>query len=122
MEHEDASPIEVGKLRAALEDIGAAAVFRELVEVFLHDTPERLSALRAAATAGDARAVRFAAHTLKGTCGYLGADGLVRICRDLEAVAVAGAVAGDLPLLAALEAEFQRVRAALARELDEGPR
>lgn len=121
MERDEPSPIDVGKLRASLEDVGVPAVFRELVAVFLHDTPDRLAALRAAATAGDARAVRFAAHTLKGTCGYLGAEGLVRICRELEAVASAGAVAPDLPLLAELDAEFRRVRAALEHELGEAP-
>ncbi|MBI4012985.1 MAG: Hpt domain-containing protein [Candidatus Rokubacteria bacterium] len=121
MENPAESPVDLAKLRATLTDLGAPAVFRELLTVFLHDTPERLAALRHAAAAGDARAVRFAAHTLKGTCGYLGAHGLVRICREIEARSSAGPVAPDLPLLAELEAEFRRVRAALERELGETP-
>lgn len=121
MENPAESPVDLAKLRATLTDLGAPAVFREMLTVFLHDTPERLAALRHAVTVGDARAVRFAAHTLKGTCGYLGAEGLVRICRELEALASAGPVAPDLPLLAELEAEFRRVRAALERELGETP-
>ena len=61
-------------------------------------------------------------HTLKGTCGYLGAGGLARICRELERLTTTGPVTAGLPLLDELEAEFGRVRAALERELGEGAR
>ncbi|HLE44287.1 MAG TPA: Hpt domain-containing protein [Methylomirabilota bacterium] len=121
MENPAESPVDLAKLRETFTDLGAPAVFRELITVFLRDTPERLAALRRAAAAGNARAVRFAAHTLKGTCGYLGAQGLVRICGELEALSGAGPVAPDLPLLAELEAEFRRVQAALEHELGEMP-
>lgn len=112
-----ASPVDLEKLRATFTDIGAPAVFRELIDVFLRDTPDRLAVLRAAAATGDARRVRSAAHTVKGSCGYLGAQRLVRLCAELEAMAAAGPVAADHPLLAEVETEFGRVRATLEREL-----
>ncbi len=122
MENQPSEPIDVRRLRASLADIGVPSVFRELIAVFLHETPERLAALRHAAAAGDGRAVKFVAHTLKGTCGYLGAGGLARICQELERLTAAGPVTPGLPLLDELEAEFGRVRAALERELGEGAR
>lgn len=111
-------PIDVRRLRQALVDLGAGAVFRELIGVFLHDTPERLAALRRAASAGDARGVKSVAHTIKGTCGYLGATGLVALCKEVELLSQSGAVAAAEPVLEQLEAEFQRVQAALERELE----
>jgi len=115
-------PIDVRRLRESLTEIGVPAVFRELVGVFLHETPERIVTLRRAAAAGDRRTVKFVAHTLKGTCGYLGARGLARICQELEGVSAGGAMTGGQPLLDELEAEFGRVRAALQHELGESAR
>ncbi len=112
-------PIDVRRLRESLTDLGNPAVFRELLLVFLHDTPGRLAALRRAALAGDPAGVRLAAHTLKGTCGYVGARGLVRRCVEVEAACQAGGVAGATGLLDGLEQEFERVRAALEDELRE---
>jgi HPt (histidine-containing phosphotransfer) domain-containing protein len=111
-------PIDVRRLRQALVDLGAGAVFRELIGVFLHETPERLTALRRAASAGDARGVKSVAHTIKGSCGYLGATGLVALCRELELLSQSGAVAAAGPVLEQIDAEFQRVQAALERELE----
>ena len=115
-------PIDVRRLRESLAEIGVPAVFKELVGVFLQETPERIVTLRRAAAAGDRRTVKFVAHTLKGTCGYLGARGLARICQELEGVSAGGAMTGGLPLLDELEAEFGRVRAALQHELGESAR
>jgi HPt (histidine-containing phosphotransfer) domain-containing protein len=112
-------PIDVSRLRESLTDLGNLGVFRELLTVFLHDTPERVAALRRAAGAGDARAMRHVAHTLKGTCGYIGAHRLVGICRELEASAQGGDLTGTLGLVAQLEAEYRRVHAALEQELRE---
>jgi HPt (histidine-containing phosphotransfer) domain-containing protein len=115
----DASrPIDVRRFRQALVDLGAGTVFRELIGVFLHDTPERLAALRLAASAGNARSVKSVAHTIKGACSYLGATGLVALCKEVELLSQSGAVAAAEPVLEQLEAEFQRVQAALERELE----
>jgi HPt (histidine-containing phosphotransfer) domain-containing protein len=119
MDQPDEPPIDVRRLRESLADLGNPAVFRELLTVFLHDTPERVATLRRAAGTGDARAMRHVAHTLKGTCGYIGAHRLVRICRELEASAQSGDLTAALGLAAQLEAEYRRVHAALEQELKE---
>jgi HPt (histidine-containing phosphotransfer) domain-containing protein len=121
MDPDPSRPIDVRRLRQALVDLGAGAVFRELIGVFLHETPERLAALRRAASQGDARGVKSAAHTIKGSCGYLGATGLVALCKDVERLSQSGAVAAVEPVLEQLEAEFQRVQAALEGELESQP-
>jgi HPt (histidine-containing phosphotransfer) domain-containing protein len=120
MEQPPSNPIEVKRLRDSLAEAGVPAVFRELVTVFLNETPERLATLRRAVVAGDRRTMKFVAHTLKGTSGYLGARGLSQICLELEGVSATAAPGAGLPLLDALDAEFVRVRAALERELAEG--
>jgi two-component system, sensor histidine kinase and response regulator len=112
-----AHPVDVRRLRAALTDLGAGAVFRELLGVFLKETPERLATLRQAVTAKDAQRVRFVAHTMKGSCGYLGANGLLALCRELEGLGRSGVLAEAAPLLARIEAEFKVVQGALEEEL-----
>jgi HPt (histidine-containing phosphotransfer) domain-containing protein len=42
------------------------ALLREMVQLFLDDAPQQMAALRAAASARDAPAVRSLAHALKG--------------------------------------------------------
>jgi HPt (histidine-containing phosphotransfer) domain-containing protein len=119
MEPQEEPPIDVSRLRASLVDIGNLTVFRELLTVFLQDTPERVATLGRAAATGDARGMRNVAHTLKGTCGYIGAHRLVRICRELEAKAQGGDLAAARELVTQLEAEYRRVHAALEQELKE---
>jgi HPt (histidine-containing phosphotransfer) domain-containing protein len=117
MEQPPKDPIDVRRLRDSLTEAGVPALFRELVSVFLHETPERLAMLRRAVVAEDRRTMKLVAHTLKGTSGYLGARGLSEICLELEGVGTTASPGAGLPLLDALDAEFVRVRAALEREL-----
>jgi HPt (histidine-containing phosphotransfer) domain-containing protein len=119
VEPRDEPPIDVSRLRASLVDLGNLSVFRELLTVFLQDTPERVATLQRAAAKGDARGMRHVAHTLKGTCGYIGAHRLVRICRELEARTQDGDLTAAQELVAQLEAEYRRVHAALEQELTE---
>ena len=46
----------------------------------------RLEALRAAVAAGDAEAVAFNAHTIKGSAANLGALQVVEICKQIESL------------------------------------
>jgi HPt (histidine-containing phosphotransfer) domain-containing protein len=96
--------ISAGLLAAAGGDAGLA---RELAEVFLAEVPVQLSALAAAAGAGDPERVRRAAHTLKGSAGALGLTELARQAQAIELQAPA-ATRGAAGLGAAVE----RLRAA----------
>jgi CheY-like chemotaxis protein len=100
-----------------LQEAGGPDIFEELIGLYLQDTPTRLVALREAVEAGRADTLKTIAHTLKGSSGSMGAQGMSAICAELEDVDASG----DLPkvpgLLERLEEEFGRVRAALETEL-----
>ena len=73
----------IGALRA-LEADGAPGLFNEIVELFLTDTPPRMKGLEAASDAGDMPGVEAAAHSLKSSCGNLGATALVDLFKKIE--------------------------------------
>ncbi|HEY1359168.1 MAG TPA: Hpt domain-containing protein [Thermoleophilaceae bacterium] len=57
---------------------------RELVEVFLRDSPARLAEMRAAVRDGDAPRLCREAHALGGNSAILGATALAELCELLE--------------------------------------
>ena len=62
---------------------------------------------------GDVDGLRRAAHTLKSNAATFGATALEELCRELEAIGEAGAVAGATEVLARADAEHERVRSDL---------
>ena len=58
----------------------------EVVKIYLEHTPILLGKLNAAMAAQDANAVRSLAHSLKSSSAHLGANALVGLARDLEAL------------------------------------
>jgi signal transduction histidine kinase/CheY-like chemotaxis protein/HPt (histidine-containing phosphotransfer) domain-containing protein len=106
---------------AALERLrvtvgGDAAVLKELIDSFLEDAPRLLADLRRSLDAGDAAGVRLAAHSLKSNGAEFGAQAFSDTCKQLETLAKADRLddLGELPAQA--EAEYERVKAALAAE------
>ncbi len=88
----------------------------ELSKLFQSDTLPRLANLRVAVQGGDAGAVERIAHSLKGSSANMGARQMARICEELQEAGASGELAEALELLDGLEAEFARVRRALATE------
>jgi HPt (histidine-containing phosphotransfer) domain-containing protein len=108
-------------LEELLETVGDDREFlAELIETYLGDSPGLFEELRAGLTTGDAVAVRRAAHTLKSTSASFGATRLAGICREMETSAGAADLADLPPRLAAAEAEFEAVAAALRVVADQG--
>ena len=68
-------------------DDEALTMTREVIALFLQDTPLRLQAIAAAVAAGDAGALSTAAHALKGAAGNVGANALHVHAGELEALA-----------------------------------
>jgi HPt (histidine-containing phosphotransfer) domain-containing protein len=67
----------------------------------------------------DLTAVGAVAHKLKGSCGNIGAEGLVALCQQLEAAGKANRVR-ELPgLLRQVQREFEDVNQAL-HQIKEG--
>ena len=50
---------------------------REIITIFLEDTPQRMDEMQAALAASDAPAYSRAAHSIKGSAANLGADMIV---------------------------------------------
>jgi HPt (histidine-containing phosphotransfer) domain-containing protein len=88
----------------------------ELIDVFLSDATLRLRELRQAMEADDAGVLERSAHNLAGCASNLGATRFVRLCQQLETRAQTGTTNGAANLLDDIEAEFERLRAALERE------
>ena len=98
-----------------LQAAAGAAFVAELVGTFLEEAPLMLAELRSAQMAGAADAFRRAAHSLKSNSQTFGATKLGTLARALEL----GGLIADAGPLDALEAEYQRVAAALT-ELTRG--
>ncbi len=100
-----------------LQEEGEPDILGELIELFLTDVPPQLIALREAAQSGDARSVERIAHTLKGSCGNMGAVRMGAICAELEEMGRSGNLTTASGLVSRLEEELGRVRAAFEEEL-----
>lgn len=102
---------------ASLKEDRTSAFLKEVISVYLESSGRQLAEIRRAAAAADAQALMRAAHGLKSPSGYLGAKGLMELCREVEGLARAGDLAGAEGLLASLEAEYERVRLFLKERL-----
>jgi HPt (histidine-containing phosphotransfer) domain-containing protein len=101
---------------AALCDLldGDEEALAELAQAMLDEAPHRLAELH-----GDAPGAARAAHTLKSNALTFGAVELAGRCRALEAAARRDEADGEL--VAGIEEEWPRVRAAIAALAGGGP-
>ena len=103
-------------LQQLREEIGNA--FVKMVAVFLEDAPGQLAAIAQAIAVADAVALTELAHGLKGAGRNLGANQLAAIAKQLEDLGRRGSTQGAEPLSLALSDEYERVKSALAKEID----
>ena len=87
---------------------------QKVVAAYVGDAPARLAQLQAAAAAGDADALRRAAHALKSSSANVGAEQLSALCREIESLGRSGSVEAAKTLLTGVESQLPRVLAALA--------
>lgn len=88
---------------------------REIIGIYLEDTPLRLAELDQSLAAADTPTFTRAAHSIKGSSANVGAMAVRAVAETLEhqsAKQGLGEVAG---LLASLKGEFERVKAELAK-------
>jgi HPt (histidine-containing phosphotransfer) domain-containing protein len=107
------SPIDSGIFQALRETTGAEFA-NDLVDTFLSEAPSMLTDLRESLARQDADRFRRAAHSLKSNSNTFGALSLGALARDLELSGVAQVSGRGAQPLAAVEAEYARVAAALA--------
>jgi CheY-like chemotaxis protein len=96
-----------------LQDPDESDFVAELIDVLLGDAPARFEALRGAIAAADATTVNRTAHSLKSSCGNLGARTLAGLLAGLEKKGLEQDMVGAAALLTQVTAEFERVRCAL---------
>ena len=117
--NDQSSPIDPDVIQS-LKDLGGEdepELFRELVGMFLRDTPPRLEALGQALESGDAGELERVAHAMKSSCGNLGAVVMAELCYQIEMVGREGALDSAPGLVQRSNEEFKRVIEALESEL-----
>jgi histidine phosphotransfer protein HptB len=88
---------------------------REIVSIYVEDTPKRIAELKSCLASGDVVTFTRAAHTIKGSSANVGAQVLKGIAERLEFISRKEGLGGVSGMIAEVEAEFERVKAELAR-------
>lgn len=109
-------PEAIENLRA-LDTDGDDAFLREIVGIFLQDTPVRLAELHTSLAAGDVTRFSRAAHSLKGSASNLGATRLSGAAARLEQLSRAEGLGGVSASIPEIEAEFAAAKAELEKLL-----
>ena len=92
---------------------GAEEVLAQVIDAYLEDAPKLLQAIAGAIALKDAQTLHRSAHTLKSSSTMLGATHLGNLCKELEAIGRRGTIQDREPKLSEIEAEYERVKAAL---------
>ncbi|HEX2100234.1 MAG TPA: Hpt domain-containing protein [Candidatus Synoicihabitans sp.] len=108
----DAESIE--NLRALGMD-GDDSFLREIIGIFVEDTPNRLNEMRQAFAANDQATFTRAAHSIKGSASNLGAFRLRALAEKLEHDSKKFTLAGLDAHLPVMEAEFAAAKIELEK-------
>jgi HPt (histidine-containing phosphotransfer) domain-containing protein len=92
---------------------GEPQIMNDLLRIFFDTTPKRLEKLSLGAERVDLQSIRLIAHSLKSSCGYLGARRMQTMCLKLEEMARLGRIAEVGFLVEAIKAEYGCVKHAL---------
>ena len=87
---------------------GDMELLSDIIELFKQDSVRQVAAIRDAIGKKQADDVRRAAHTLKGTCGNLGAPEAAATALELERLAATGDLSRAQDILRALEVQIER--------------
>ena len=99
------------KAKEWVDEYGEDFLF-ELIDVYLKDTPNRVTQLRQALDGGDHETFVREAHTLKSSSANLGAMGLSALAKTMELAGRGGRIATVARELTRFEEEFALVKAA----------
>lgn len=112
--HVDLAKLE--ELRA-LQRPGQEGFLNKIATVFLNDAQVRVAEIERAVQGNEAEAVVMAAHALKGSCSYLGAQRLGDLCSALEVQAESGELEGGGRAVEEIKNELTTVSAILTDEM-----
>lgn len=96
-----------------LEAQGSPGLAVEVIEIFLDDTSQRLTALRHGIAQGDGDTVFRLAHTLQGSASMICAASMARSCSALAKSARSGSFDQCRVLVAEIEARFEAIQRAM---------
>ncbi len=99
----------------ALGPEGDDSFLKEIIGIFIDDTPQRLQEMRDAFAARDQSTFSRAAHSIKGSASNLGAMRLKSLAEKLEKAAKQASLDGLDAELPKMEAEFATARAELEK-------
>lgn len=108
---ENAPAIDLAVLNYLRGTMGEATA--DLLDLYLSNASGLVADMRQAAAQGDSKLLFQAAHTLKPGSASLGAIPLAALCAEVEFIGRDSALVGALEKVAQVEAEYQRVKAAL---------
>jgi HPt (histidine-containing phosphotransfer) domain-containing protein len=106
----DQSPIDndaISNLRE-LNPGDGGEFLREIVGIYMEDTPKRIADLKSTLASGDVQAFTRAAHTIKGSSANIGASLVRSIAERMEFMSKREGLAGVGPMIADCEAQFVR--------------
>ncbi len=106
-------PAEVLEYLRRLEAQGSPGLAADVVEIFLQDTSNRLTALRQAIANGDGETVFRVAHTMQGSASMIGAASVARSCSALAKSARGGSFEECTVLVSELDAGFRAFQRAI---------
>ncbi len=89
----------------------------EIVQMFREDTPPQFVELSDCVAHADPVRLAKVAHSMKGSAGNFGAKHFRHLAEAIEAIAKSGSLASAPAAIAALQAEYERVLAALDKAL-----
>ena len=102
----------------SLQSEGDNGFLKEMIDLFLADTPSRLADMDAALTIGHQQDFVRAVHSIKGASANFGADALHHLCAEIEQMGRAGRMTETGLQLKKLHQEFERVKVALLSEVE----
>jgi len=99
---------------AALENVAEMEdLLKELAQTLIDELPKLIAAAQSGVTAGDAKAVNAAAHSIKGSVTPFAAELAYDAAWHLESAGSKGDLSNAFQLLADLELELQKLENAL---------
>ncbi|MBI5600401.1 MAG: Hpt domain-containing protein [Gemmatimonadetes bacterium] len=103
----DPEPVQASDFDALLELLDAQTM-RDVVALFVAAAPTRLASVRDGLAAGDTARAATAFHTLRSSCGQLGARHLEELCAAGEQMAKRGDMAAASAQLRVVLDEYER--------------
>ena len=104
-----------------IEGSGSDGLVQRVLQQFLDGGQTLVEAIENARTAGDTSGMQNAAHSLKSSSGYLGAERLRACCAELEEQAATMAADAQASLIARIRTEFDAACAELIALRDKLP-